>query len=164
MERRDYILRQIEQLSRILRRVLELLHLRRPAEARAELEAGARTLGIRLPMASALTSDSLLALLSLSGRLDGGAALAYAELLRAESLIAREEGDTRRAAASAEKALRLLLRLRSESADDASARSADLDAHADATINELLTSLAGTDLPSALRAEIERYRSVIRDP
>src|SRR5437016_1386373 len=90
MERRDYILRLIQQLGRLFSRARELLAGGQSAAAQEELERAAAGLGGGL--ARALTDDSLIALLTVGGEPDVAKRVVLAELFYVEALRARERG------------------------------------------------------------------------
>jgi hypothetical protein len=92
MERRDYILRLIQQLGRVLARVRELLAGGQLDAARAELDRTATELGIAGGLARMLTDDSLMALLTASGEPDVAKRLIIAELFYIDALRARDRG------------------------------------------------------------------------
>jgi len=107
MERRDYLLRQIEALGRILSRLRELIVGGATAEADSQIREEMRNVGLDLAMANALDSATLLMLLG-SPVLDARRAFAVATLLHMDALRARADGDESRAARSVANALALL--------------------------------------------------------
>ena len=107
MERRDYLLRQIEALGRILSRLRELIVGGATAEADSQIREEMRNVGLDLAMANALDSATLLMLLG-SPVLDARRAFAAATLLHMDALRARADGDESRAARSVTNALALL--------------------------------------------------------
>jgi len=107
MERRDYLLRQIEALGRILSRLRELIVGGATAEADSQIREEMRNVGLDLAMANALDSATLLMLLG-SPVLDARRAFAVATLLHMDALRARADGDESRAARSVTNALALL--------------------------------------------------------
>ena len=107
MEKRDYLLRQIEALGRILSRLRELIVGGATAQADSQIREEMRNVGLDLAMANALDSSTLLMLLG-SPVLDARRAFTVASLLHMDALRARVDGDETRAARSASNALALL--------------------------------------------------------
>ena len=107
MEKRDYLLRQIEALGRILSRLRELIVGGATAQADSEIREEMRNVGLDLAMANALDPASLLMLLG-SPVLDARRSFAVASLLHMDALRARADGDESRAARSVANALALL--------------------------------------------------------
>ena len=107
MEKRDYLLRQIEALGRILSRLRELIVGGATAEADTEIREEMRNAGLDLAMANALDPATLLMLLG-SPVLDSRRAFTVGALLHMDALRARADGDEARAARSSRGALALL--------------------------------------------------------
>ena len=107
MEKRDYLLRQIEALGRILSRLRELILGGDTAQADSQIREEMRNVGLDLAMANALDPATLLMLLG-SPVLDARRAFAVAALLHMDALRARADGDESRAARSIANALALL--------------------------------------------------------
>ena len=107
MEKRDYLLRQIEALGRILSRLRELIVGGATAQADSEIREEMRNVGLDLAMANALDPATLLMLLG-SPVLDARRSFAVASLLHMDALRARADGDESRAARSVANALALL--------------------------------------------------------
>ena len=107
MEKRDYLLRQIEALGRILSRLRELIVGGATAQADSEIREEMRNVGLDLAMANALDPATLLMLLG-SPVLDARRAFAVAALLHMDALRARADGDESRAARSVANALAVL--------------------------------------------------------
>ena len=107
MEKRDYLLRQIEALGRILSRLRELIVGGATAQADSQIREEMRNVGLDLAMANALDSSTLLMLLG-SPVLDARRVFTVASLLHMDALRARVDGDETRAARSAANALALL--------------------------------------------------------
>jgi hypothetical protein len=107
MEKRDYLLRQIEALGRILSRLRELIVGGATAQADSQIREEMRNVGLDLAMANALDPATLLMLLG-SPVLDARRAFAVAALLHMDALRARADGDEPRAARSIANALALL--------------------------------------------------------
>ena len=122
MEKRDYLLRQIEALRQILSRLRELIVGGATTQADSQIREEMRNVGLDLAMANALDPATLLMLLG-SPVLDARRAFAVAALLHMDALRARAEGDESRAARSIANALALLQAakpmLEGERADDA---------------------------------------------
>ena len=107
MEKRDYLLRQIEALRQILSRLRELIVGGATAQADSQIREEMRNVGLDLAMANALDPATLLMLLG-SAVLDARRAFAVAALLHMDALRARADGDESRAARSIANALALL--------------------------------------------------------
>jgi len=107
MEKRDYLLRQIEALRQILSRLRELIVGGATAQADSQIREEMRNVGLDLAMANALEPATLLMLLG-SPVLDARRAFAVAALLHMDALRARADGDESRAARSIANALALL--------------------------------------------------------
>jgi hypothetical protein len=107
MEKRDYLLRQIEALGRILSRLRELIVGGATAKADAEIREEMRNAGLDLAMANALDPATLLMLLG-SPVLDARRAFTVGSLLHMDGMRARAEGDEGRAARSLANALAVL--------------------------------------------------------
>ncbi|MBW8838535.1 MAG: hypothetical protein JF602_01575 [Gemmatimonadetes bacterium] len=107
MEKRDYLLRQIEALRQILSRLRELIVGGATAQADSQIREEMRNVGLDLAMANALDPATLLMLLG-SPVLDARRAFAVAALLHMDALRARADGDETRAARSIANALALL--------------------------------------------------------
>ena len=107
MEKRDYLLRQIEALGRILSRLRELIVGGATAQADSEIREEMRNVGLDLAMANALDPATVLMLLG-SPVLDARRSFAVATLLHMDALRARADGDESWAARSVANALALL--------------------------------------------------------
>lgn len=107
MEKRDYLLRQIESLRQILSRLRELITGGATAQADSQIREEMRNVGLDLAMANALDAATLLMLLG-SPVLDARRAFGVAALLQMDALRARADGDESRAARSIANALALL--------------------------------------------------------
>ena len=107
MEKRDYLLRQIDALGRILSRLRELIIGGATAQADSQIREEMRNVGLDLAMANALDPATLLMLLG-SPVLDARRAFAVATLLHMDAVRARADGDEARAARSIANALALL--------------------------------------------------------
>ena len=107
MEKRDYLLRQIEALGRILSRLRELILGGDTAKADAEIREEMRNAGLDLAMANALDPATLLMLLG-SPVLDARRAFTVGSLLQMDGMRAKADGDETRAARSFANALAVL--------------------------------------------------------
>ena len=107
MEKRDYLLRQIEALGRILSRLRELILGGDTAKADAEIREEMRNAGLDLAMANALDPATLLMLLG-SPVLDARRAFTVGSLLHMDGMRARADGDEARANRSFANALAVL--------------------------------------------------------
>lgn len=107
MQKRDYLLRQIEALGRILSRLRELIVGGDTASANSQIQEEMLNAGLELPMANALDPATLLMLLG-SPVLDARRAFAVGSLLHMDALRARADGDEAWAARSSRGALAVL--------------------------------------------------------
>ena len=107
MEKRDYLLRQIEALGRILSRLRELIVGGATAEADAQIRDEMRNAGLDLAVANALDPATLLMLLG-SPVLDARRAFTVGSLLHMDAMRARADGDEPRATRSSTNALAVL--------------------------------------------------------
>lgn len=111
MEKRDYLLRQIEALGRILSRLRSLIVDGDIAAADTEIREEMRNVGIELSMANALDSGTLQMLLG-APMLDQRRAFTVGALLHMDAERARAQGDAAWAARSSAGALALLSAVR----------------------------------------------------
>jgi hypothetical protein len=88
VERRDYLLRMLEEMGRVVARVRELVTGQSVAAAAEELERAASLAGVTLPLVRALSGDGLTAVLTTAGRPDPAKHLLAAEYLYLEALRA----------------------------------------------------------------------------
>ncbi len=93
MERRDYLLRMLEEMGRVMARVRELVIGQSTAAAAQELERAADRAGLMLPLVHALSGDGLTAILTTAGRPDPAKHLLAAEYLYVEGLRAAPPDD-----------------------------------------------------------------------
>ena len=120
--RRDYLLRLVEQMARVLARVRELLATGKTLEAREELERAARGAGLDLSLASTLAPSSLLPMLSVGGEVDRSKCALFAELLYLEHQRALADGQGDHAARARDRALMLFeLAYQGQTIDDETA-------------------------------------------
>jgi len=107
MEKRDYLLRQIDALGRILSRLREMIVGGDMAAANSQIQQEMQNAGLELSMANALDPATLLMLLG-SPVLDARRAFTVGSLLHMDALRARTDGDEAWAARSSAKALAVL--------------------------------------------------------
>lgn len=107
MEKRDYLLRQIEALARILSRLRGLILGGDTPAAAVEIRDEMRNVGLDLAMANALDPSTLLMLLG-GPVLDSRRAFTVGMLLHLDTLRARAEGDEAWAARSSRGAFAVL--------------------------------------------------------
>ena len=131
MEKRDYLLRQIEALGRILSRLRELIVGGATASANSQIQEEMRNAGMELSMANALDPATLLMLLG-SPVLDTRRAFTVGALLHMDALRARAEGDETWAARSSAAAVAVL-----------SAARPMLDAERVAVVDQILEEIRG---------------------
>jgi hypothetical protein len=93
VERRDYLLRMLEEMGRVMARVRELVIGGSTAAAAQELERAADRAGLMLPLVHALSGDGLTAILTTAGRPDAAKHLLAAEYLCVEGLRAAPPDD-----------------------------------------------------------------------
>ena len=131
MEKRDYLLRQIEALGRILSRLRELIVGGDTAPANSQIQEEMRNAGMELSMANALDPATLLMLLG-SPVLDTRRAFTVGTRLHMDALRARAEGDDAWAARSSAAAVAVL-----------SAARPMLDAERAAVVDQILEEIRG---------------------
>jgi hypothetical protein len=129
MEKRDYLLRQIEALGRILSRLRSLIVGGDTIAADAEIRQEMRNAGLELSTANALDPATLRMLLG-GAVMDSRRAFTVGSLLHLDALRARAEGDEAWAARSAAGARALLAAVRPQ-----------LDSERAALADELLAGL-----------------------
>lgn len=106
-ERRDYLLRMIEQMGAVFTRIRQLIL--GGSSHKGELQIAATRAGVDLGTARVLDVDSLLALLSTSGEADPTRTWLTAEFVYLEGLGAETTGAVDDALAAYRKARRLFL-------------------------------------------------------
>ena len=136
MEKRDYLLRQIEALGRILSRLRELIVGGDTASANGQIQEEMQNAGLELAMANALDPSTLLMLLG-SPVLDSRRAFTVGALLHMDALRARAEGDEPWAARSSAAAVAVL-----------SAARPMLDAERVAVVDQILEEIRGAKVSS----------------
>jgi hypothetical protein len=97
MDRRDYLLRLMEQLGRVMARVRELVIHRSLDEAASELEQFAQEAGVPLALIRVVDGNSRSTLLTTAGEPDPAKQLLAAEYLYLEALRAPAEAEALRA-------------------------------------------------------------------
>lgn len=108
MQRRDYILRMIEQFGAALVRIRQMILGGASAEAvHAEMQTTARNAGIDLDMARLASADTIIDLMSTGSELNPSRCWLTAELLLVDALDADAAGDDEGARLSYTKSLRL---------------------------------------------------------
>jgi len=137
MEKRDYLLRQIEALGRILSRLRSLIVGGDTVAADAEIRQEMRNAGLELSTANALDPATLRMLLG-GAVMDSRRAFTVGSLLHLDALRARAEGDEAWAARSAAGARALLAAVRPQ-----------LDPERAALADELLAGLPKWPTPPA---------------
>ncbi|MDO8987545.1 MAG: hypothetical protein Q7V14_04910, partial [Coriobacteriia bacterium] len=95
MYQQDYILRQIEMMGALIRRMLSAIHVGKTEESLEMVEQMLEEIGISPDLADSLPAEGLLAMLSAGGELDYGRAALLAAALngRAAALDASELSD-----------------------------------------------------------------------
>ena len=122
MYQTDWLLRQIEQMGDVLRRLIAALREHRPADAIAlSHDAVAELLGTDDDVLDALSGEGLVTLLSAGGALDTFRAHMLAELLVARADALTMQGNTAGAAAERQRA-RVLLEAVAPLVEDADER------------------------------------------
>jgi hypothetical protein len=129
MEQRDYLLRQIEALGRILTRLRDMIVGGATAEAGSNIQREMKNAGLELTMANSLDPNTLLMLLG-SPKLDARRAHVVGALLHMDALRARADGDDAWAARSFRAAETLLVAARPH-------LDADRGAHADQLLEDI---------------------------
>jgi len=107
MYRRDYLLRMIEEMGRIMARIRELLLGGEVVKAATELQEAARVAGLDIGTARVLDADSLVLLLRPTPDADPGRVQLAADLLELDALVARAAGREEQAAQLLAKSARL---------------------------------------------------------
>lgn len=107
-ERRDYLLRMIEQMGAVMARLREMI-LGGVAGSLEEIRRTGARAGVDIGLARALETESLVALLSPDGSPDSTRIWVLAELLALEGLDAERRGNDEEALSLYRKALRLYL-------------------------------------------------------
>ena len=108
MQRRDYIMRMIEQLGVAILRIRDMIARKAtPAEIRSEMNATAASAGIDLEMAKLASPDTVLSLMSIGGEINPSRCWLTAELLMVDAMEAEAGERIDDALLSYEKALRL---------------------------------------------------------
>jgi hypothetical protein len=106
-ERRDYLLRMIEQMGAVFARLRQMILGGSAAES--ELTSASRRAGVDLTTARALDAESLVTLLLPQGQVDPTQAWLTAELMALEALYAERQGRSDEALSHYRKAFRLYL-------------------------------------------------------
>ena len=154
MPSRDYILRLIEQMAAVLRRVRQLLLRGQYDEALTEVRTAALSIGVDLGNVLDLTDDALLALVARGEpRLDPERAATIGRLLAVEGEIHEGRGDPRTSYYVRRQALRLLIE--GWLAGDAATRRA-----AGEDIPPLLDALAPYALPDVTVRRLVEYHEM----
>jgi hypothetical protein len=108
-ERRDYLLRMIEQMGAVFARLRQLIL--GGEVAQEEMRSAASRAGVDLTTAKVLDADSLLVLLLPEGQVDPTRTWLTAELIGLDALAADRQGRIEEALEGYRKALRLYLAL-----------------------------------------------------
>ena len=110
MINRDYIMRMIEQLGRVVAKVLLLRESNQHLEAVDEIrKAGKLLLGLNAEAMDKLSDRELIMLWTVGGELDAGKCSLAAGLFKTEGEILEHRGDTAKASASFVKGLSLIV-------------------------------------------------------
>ncbi|MER3437615.1 MAG: hypothetical protein C4346_08520 [Chloroflexota bacterium] len=147
----DYILRMIEQLSGVVRRVLRLRDEGEHDAALTEVtDAYGRIAGLPATLVHALSEENLIAMLRSQGRLDPERCFVLAELLREEALVYEAMANEAESAPRFRKALRLYL----EAFEDPTDLPAALDVSG---LEDLIDRLGDQPLPEPTRRRVINY-------
>ncbi|MFH0988696.1 MAG: DUF6483 family protein [bacterium] len=151
MIERDYILRIINDLARVLSKVLLHKENKRYDEAQRDMTAaGKLLLGADPAFLDALSTDELIRLLRLSDRFDIEKCLLMAELLRERGEVAMLQQHEAEGVRGLIRSLTLYLELHSEFRDT-------LPKEISLRVSQLITSLAEFELPADLQWRLVRY-------
>lgn len=152
MQRHDYLVRQVEQFLKFVRRLFKLLAGGNPAEVENELQSASREAGLDLGLLRALPVEEVLRMLSPGGQVDHVRCWYVAELFLADASRARLEGNDEDARAASLKSLRLFLAAYPKAYSPLGA------ADTEKKIEELAAAL-GTPLPPSIAAPLEAFRA-----
>lgn len=148
---RDYLLRMISSLARVLAKVLFHKEAKRYDQAMEELQqAGKQLLGMNLLLLNSLSDEELIALLKLGERFDVEKCLAAAELLREQSEIQKLTGKENESARSAMKSLSLFTELVQYEKEA-------LPREYFEKIGTLIQKLSAFELPKSIEQRLFRY-------
>ncbi|MBI3580019.1 MAG: hypothetical protein HY089_11490 [Ignavibacteriales bacterium] len=148
---RDYLLRMISSLARVLAKVMLHKKAKQYDQAMEELQqAGKQLLGMNLLLLSSLSDEELIALLKLGERFDVEKCLAAAELLREQSEIQGLTGNENESARSAMKSLSLFTELVQYEKEA-------LPQEYFEKIESLIQALSVFELPRSIQQKIFRY-------
>ncbi|MBI3787213.1 MAG: hypothetical protein HY276_03060 [Ignavibacteriales bacterium] len=148
---RDYLLRMISSLARVLAKVMLHKKAKQYDQAMEELQqAGKQLLGMNLLLLSSLSDEELIALLKLGERFDVEKCLAAAELLREQSEIQRLTGNENESARSAMKSLSLFTELVQYEKEA-------LPQEYFEKIESLIQALSVFELPQSIQQKLFRY-------
>jgi hypothetical protein len=110
MINRDYIMRMIEQLARVVAKVLLLRESNQHLEAVDEIrKAGKLLLGLNAEAMDKLSDRELIMLWTVGGELDAGKCSLAAGLFKTEGEIFKQQGDSERASSAFRKGLSLVV-------------------------------------------------------
>ncbi|MFN7132640.1 MAG: hypothetical protein ACK4N5_11205 [Myxococcales bacterium] len=151
MQKRDYLIRQVEQLVAFVRRLMRLLTGGNPQELEQELQSASSEVGLDLGLVRALPTEELLRLLAAGGQLDHARCWYLAELLYVDAVRAARGGDPL-ARGLGLKALRLFLVAYPKALSPLG--QADSASKIDA-----LVGLVGEPLPEPLAGELAAFRA-----
>lgn len=135
MEQRDYLLRQIEALGRLLSRLRELIVGGATTAARADIQREMKNAGLELSVANSLDPGTLLMLLG-GQKIDARRAHVVGALMYVDGLRARAEGDEAWAARSLKAAEAIL-----------SAARPHLEAERGTHVDQLLEEIRAARMP-----------------
>lgn len=148
---RDYLLRMISSLARVLAKVLLHKEAKQYDQAMEELQqAGKQLLGMNLLLLNSLSDAELIALLNIGERFDVEKCLTAAELLREQSEIQELSGKIDESAHSAMKSLSLFTELVQYEKEA-------LPQEYFEKIGTLIQKLSAFELPKSIEQKLFRY-------
>lgn len=150
MINRDYIMRMIEQLSRVVAKVLFLKESNQHLEAVDEVrKAGKMLLGLNAEAMDKLSDRELIMLWTVGGELDAGKCSLAAGLFKTEGEILKEQGEYERASSAFGKGLSL-------SAETICSLKEDIPSEIKETFSSLLQHVDLDTLPINLHKKVFR--------
>lgn len=151
MIRKDYFLRMIHQLARVLAKVLKLEAEERYDDALAEVgQSSKQLLGVGLPMLTTLSDAELIRLMSLGDRFDVEKCMAAAEFLRMVGELKALQGNEAASHLCSVTSLSLFLELLSRETDVLPEEYSNM-------VEDLIQTVSDHQLPLPLRQKLFRY-------
>jgi hypothetical protein len=153
--KRDYFMRQIEQLALVLHQILFHKEHKQFDDALRLLDEACRhILGLHLRSLRVLSTKDILSLLTYNEITDTAKALVLADLLKEEGELLKAAGDEDQTYFCRVKALDLLLELNQDYSDNGDAA---LDKELKIRLDDILIRLGKLDLPVAVKLKLLPY-------